>query len=147
MSFGTVSLTSTDFKAGKRAQSLDLNGTGTGGVLQVLQTVPGTTYVLRYLLAGNPNCGGSVKPLVVLAGAAQIDARSFDTTGHTSADPGWTTASARFTASAMTVLPSLIASTFRKARPYLPTGVRQAPAITTSVRVGPTDGYEGVGRY
>src|SRR5207244_12051878 len=54
---------------------------------------------------------------------------------------------ARFTASAMTVLPSLIASTFRKARPYLPTGVRQAPAITTSVRVGPPDGYEGVGRY
>src|SRR5437870_7272328 len=54
---------------------------------------------------------------------------------------------ARFTASAMTVLPSLVASTFRKARPYVPTGVRQAPAITTSVRVGPPDGYEGVGRY
>src|SRR5437016_2950783 len=40
---------------------------------------------------------------------------------------------ARFTASAIAVLPSLTASTFRKARPYLPTGVREAPARTTSV--------------
>ncbi len=47
------------------------------------------------------------------------------------------TSPVRFTASATTVLPSLTASTLRKARPYLPTGVRHAPAITTSVRGGP----------
>src|SRR5207249_2757998 len=34
---------------------------------------------------------------------------------------------------AIAVLPSLNASAFRKARPYLPTGVREAPARTTSV--------------
>ena len=43
---------------------------------------------------------------------------------------------ARFTASATTRLPSFTASTFRKARPYLPTGVRTAPARTTSVNAG-----------
>src|SRR6266508_1568451 len=47
------------------------------------------------------------------------------------------TSPVRFTASATTVLPSLTASTLRKARPYLPTGVRHAPAITTSAREGP----------
>src|SRR2546426_708314 len=47
------------------------------------------------------------------------------------------TSPARFTASATTVLPSLTASTLRKARPYLPTGVRQAPARTTSVKSRP----------
>src|SRR6266581_1782601 len=54
----------------------------------------------------------------------------------------------RFTASATTVLPSLTASTFRNARPYLPTGVRHAPAITTSVR-GRTSGgvHKRAGRY
>src|SRR2546426_6607651 len=43
---------------------------------------------------------------------------------------------ARFTASASAVLPSLTASTFRKACPYFPTGVRQAPARITSVTAG-----------
>src|SRR6058998_3190205 len=42
----------------------------------------------------------------------------------------------RFTASALAVLPSLTASTLGNERPYLPTGVRQAPARTTSVTAG-----------
>src|SRR5205809_51685 len=46
------------------------------------------------------------------------------------------TSPVRFTASATTVLPSLTASTLRKARPYLPTGVRQAPADADPWLVG-----------
>ena len=46
---------------------------------------------------------------------------------------------ARFTASAIAIDPSFTASTFRRARPYFPIGVRHALAITTSVTGAPME--------
>ncbi len=90
------------------ARSLDLNGTGTfggGGIEQVISTVSGTTYLVDFFMAGNPagNPPGdpAIKTLTVSAvgNATQTSPTfSFDTTGKTLADIGWTPESWTFTA-------------------------------------------------
>ena len=78
-----------DVAAAEGSQSLDLNGTGPGGVHQDVATSAGTTYALQFSYAANPTCGSQAAHLGVLwngSPVAQIDVSS---DGHTKASPGW----------------------------------------------------------
>jgi hypothetical protein len=71
-------------------QSLDLNGIVSGTIQQSL-ILPNTgSYKISYKLAGNPSCGALIVKLKVLWNGSTVQSRSFDTTGHTPASPGWT---------------------------------------------------------
>jgi choice-of-anchor C domain-containing protein len=83
------------------SRSLDLSGTGAGGIEQVLTTVPGTTYLVEFDMAGNPVRLPIVKTLEVSAGSAS-QTFTFDTTGTSLAAMGWTPMSWSFVADAGT---------------------------------------------
>lgn len=99
----TVTGSNIDFIAGywvaaDGTRSLDLNGTGTGGIEQVFNTVAGRTYQVDFALAGNPEGGPAVKNLQVQATGGSASNYTFDTTGHSVASMGWETRSYTFTA-------------------------------------------------
>jgi hypothetical protein len=71
-------------------QSVDLNGFEPGTIGQVLVAESGQTYTLRLSLAGNPDCGGSVKDIRIKWESTVVADLSFDTTGHSRGDMGWT---------------------------------------------------------
>jgi len=81
--------------------SLDLNGSqAAGGVSQSVTTTPGATYVVRFALAGNPNtaCGGiNIKTVKVSVGGVSRN-YSFDITGKSYTNMGWTYRSFTFVA-------------------------------------------------
>jgi len=79
--------------AGKN--SLDLNGLSKGVISQVLSTVVGQVYTLSFDLAGNP-AGPAIKDLSVNLGPVGL--YSFNTTGHTITDMGWTRYTTQFAA-------------------------------------------------
>ena len=77
--------------------SLDLNGSpGVGGVEQTFVTVPDQQYLVTFSLAGNPHTH-QVYTMTVAAAGQSADF-SFDNTGYTEVDMGWTTKSWTFTA-------------------------------------------------
>jgi len=91
---GSVDLTGTRWQAARGLQAIDLSGSGgslEGEIRQLVPTTSGTKYRLKFDLAGNPECGGGVKELVVSWGVRQVADLTFDTTGHTNADMGWET--------------------------------------------------------
>jgi choice-of-anchor C domain-containing protein len=72
--------------------SLDLVGDGAGGIggiEQTFDTTPGAVYEVRFDLAGNPGNVPVVKPLAVTVAGVEHDF-TFDTTGRTATDMGWT---------------------------------------------------------
>jgi len=70
-------------------RSVDLDGTpGTGGIVQLLNTAPGSTYSVSFDLAGNPDCGDPVKRLTVKA-AGQHAEFDFNTRGKDHNNMGW----------------------------------------------------------
>jgi choice-of-anchor C domain-containing protein len=76
-------------------QSVDLSGVTTGGIYQDVPTTPGQAYRLSFWLAGNPeftNAGGgpAVKTMRLTWDGAPVANLSFDTTGRTTTDLGWT---------------------------------------------------------
>jgi hypothetical protein len=87
-------------------QSLELNGTGPGSVLQLYGAVPNTTYHLSFQLSGDPFIAGTVSLLAVqeqfdgggnyLTGSP-IGSYSFDTTGHTKKSMGYQLVKGAFT--------------------------------------------------
>jgi choice-of-anchor C domain-containing protein len=80
--------------------SLDLVGAsvgGIGGIQQTFDTVPGTTYVLAFDLAGNIGAPPVIKPLAVTINGATSNF-TFDITGHSGTDMGWVTRSINFVA-------------------------------------------------
>ncbi|HET9392931.1 MAG TPA: choice-of-anchor C family protein [Candidatus Rubrimentiphilum sp.] len=80
--------------------SIDVDGTpGPGAIAQSFATKRGTKYTVWFALAGNPECGPTIKRLLVTAGGASRR-YTFDTS-HTS-DPhmGWQRKSFTFTAAA-----------------------------------------------
>ena len=78
--------------------SLDLVGTGgIGGVQQTFDTVPGTTYQVTFDLSGNYGALPVVKPLAVTINGVTTNF-TFDTTGRSALNMGWTTHSVQFTA-------------------------------------------------
>ena len=78
--------------------SLDLVGTGgIGGIQQTFDTVPGTTYQVSFDLAGNYGAPPVIKPLAVTINGATTN-YTFDTTGRSGLNMGWTTHTLTFTA-------------------------------------------------
>ena len=83
------------------SRSVDLNALAAGSISQTLATVVGTTYAVSFALAGNPdnNANDTVKVALVDAGGP-VDNFVFNTTGQSSPNIVWSTASFEFTASA-----------------------------------------------
>jgi choice-of-anchor C domain-containing protein len=78
--------------------SLDLVGTGgIGGVQQTFDTVPSTTYVVTFDLAGNYAAPPVVKPLAVTVDGVTHN-YTFDTTGKSGTSMGWVTQSFTYVA-------------------------------------------------
>jgi choice-of-anchor C domain-containing protein len=103
---GSVDVVHELWTAASGVQSVDLNGNccAAGAISQVLPTTAGTTYTLSFAFAGNPDpnpiCASSpvVKQMEVFWDGASAGTFTFDTTGHTLADPGWQTTSLSVTA-------------------------------------------------
>jgi len=86
----SVDVTSTSYwEADQGTQSLDLAGSAPGSVTQTVATTPGATYTLSWALAGNTNCGASVKTMDVGWNGTVVDAPTFDTTGHSNSSMGY----------------------------------------------------------
>jgi len=75
-------------------QFLDLSGNDTGAgpgtITQKVKVIAGHTYRLSFQLSGNPNGQPAVKTIEVRLGGKR-QTFTFDTTGHTNTDLGWTT--------------------------------------------------------
>jgi choice-of-anchor C domain-containing protein len=86
-------------QAATGGQFIDLNGNdtaaGPGSITQDIAVTAGHTYRLSFQLAGNPNGSPAVKTLQVSFGGRK-QTFTFDTTGHTNADLGWTTHTIEF---------------------------------------------------
>jgi choice-of-anchor C domain-containing protein len=87
---GTVDLVQSDWIAQDGSQSLDLAGSNPGSVQQAVSTTAGRAYALTWWLAGNTNCGNTIKTLQVSWNGKVITSPVFDTTGHSNASMGWT---------------------------------------------------------
>ena len=73
-------------------QSVDLDGLENfpGTIYQDVPVTPGTTYKLRFAVAGNPDRSPTIKTMNVWWEGAIIDSISFDITGKTRANMGYT---------------------------------------------------------
>ena len=88
-----VDLLGTSVQAASGVQSVDLSGGSAGQIYQDLTTVPGQTYRLRFAMAGSgvvEQQAPTIKLMEVGWSASLVDTPSFDITGHTVADMGWT---------------------------------------------------------
>jgi choice-of-anchor C domain-containing protein len=84
-------------------RSLDLNGRpGPGGVEQGISTTIGDPYLVTFDMAGNPDGGPTIKTMQVSAIGASTQSQnfSFDITGHTKTNMGWTAMQWTFVADA-----------------------------------------------
>lgn len=86
-----------DWQAAEGRFSLDLNRTNPRNIGQSIDTVPGKKYLVTFALAGNPEGGPAVKTLRVSAGT-QFHDFSFDITGKSIYNMGWTKKSWTFSA-------------------------------------------------
>jgi choice-of-anchor C domain-containing protein len=88
------------WQASNGGASLDLVGSGAGGiggVQQTFDTIPGRTYVVLFDLAGNSGAPPTIKPLAVTVNGVTTNF-TFDTTGTSGTNMGWVTRSVQFTA-------------------------------------------------
>jgi choice-of-anchor C domain-containing protein len=111
---GSVDLNSgRQWQAADGDQSLDLNGDAPGSVSQTLSTLPLTTYVVTYDLAGNPDSGPAVKTGALRVNGAVLQNFTFDTTGRSRAAMGYVRRTAEFT----TLLDTSVTLTFAGTNP------------------------------
>jgi choice-of-anchor C domain-containing protein len=82
-------------------RSLDLSGVRAGGIKQDIATVVGDPYLVEFDMAGNPAGGNVIKQMNVVAGT-QSQVFSFDITGKSFANMGWTTMQWTFVAESPT---------------------------------------------
>jgi len=135
---GSIDLIGSRWIAGEGANCLDMSGTGVGSIRQEISGLTGGySYRLTFLLAGNPEMGPAIKQLRVSLGGVSQDF-TFDISGRTPSNMGWSTQSLEFTASASTETlvftsltgglagPALDGVTLRSLAPPVPT----APSIT-----------------
>ena len=71
-------------------QSVDLSGTTNGTIFQDLNTTLGKTYDISFALSGNPEGEPSIKSIEVWWGSNLLDTLSFDITGKSNSNMGWT---------------------------------------------------------
>ncbi len=83
--------------------SIDLIGSGVsiGGIEQTFDTIPGQAYKVSFDLAGNYGGAPVVKPLTVTV-AGVTENYTFDTTGKSAGNMGWTTKTFTFVANSST---------------------------------------------
>jgi choice-of-anchor C domain-containing protein len=79
-------------------QSLDLNGTVPGKVVQTIPTTLGSMYTLTFRMAGNFYNPPAPKTVRVVAGSTSPVWFTFDATASSSGEMGWVTQSMTFTA-------------------------------------------------
>jgi choice-of-anchor C domain-containing protein len=95
---GQIDVTSSYWENADGKRSLDLHGSpGYGGVKQEFATKKGQKYRVTFSLAGNPEGSVPEKKLGVKA-AGMEEKFTFDATGKTRTDMGWTTQVWEFTA-------------------------------------------------
>jgi choice-of-anchor C domain-containing protein len=97
---GGIDYTAGAWQAAEGRRSLDLNALSAGSIQQSIATVAGARYLVTFALAGNP-AAPAVKTLRVFA-AVQSQDFSFDTTGKSTINMGWTGKSWTFTATGAT---------------------------------------------
>ena len=97
MGAGGVDYIGSYWQAGNGTRSVDLSAIEPGFISQTFDTALGQSYLVTFLLAGNPDGPPPVKSLGVSA-AADSGLYTFDTTGHTTAAMGWTLEQFIFTA-------------------------------------------------
>jgi choice-of-anchor C domain-containing protein len=88
------------WQASNGTNSLDLVGgflAGVGGVTQTFDTVPGVTYQVQFDLGGNFGAPPVIKPLAVTINGVTTNF-TFDTSGSSSLNMGWTTKTMTFVA-------------------------------------------------
>ena len=66
--------------------------------MQEVPTVPGRTYRIDFMMAGNPNAGPTVKQMQIRTGLALSPVFEFNITGHSPGNMGWEARSWNFTA-------------------------------------------------
>jgi len=95
---GQIDLVGTHWTAAEGKRSIDLHGSpGFGGVSQTFATTPNKTYVVTFMLAGNPD-GTVPKKTMGVSAAGKSATFTFDATGKTHKAPGWKKQTWRFTA-------------------------------------------------
>ncbi len=97
---GSVDHVNSFWKAGEGLRSLDLSGRTAGAISQSIATTAGSWYRLEFLMAGNPHME-PVKSLRIDAGD-RSQVFSFDITGKSVNNMGWTLKSMDFRAIAST---------------------------------------------
>ena len=99
------------WEAAEGSRSVDLNGNANAaGIRQTFDTVAGTSYLLQFALAGNPDGAPDVKQVLVQSGAFS-DSFTFDATTTTRSDMGWVYESLLFTAAASSTTVSFLSQT------------------------------------
>lgn len=86
---GGVDLT-TDWQDAEGRQSLDLNSSSPGAVARTFPTQLLTTYKVTFALAGNTEGPPALKSGRVSVNGQELDTFTFDTTGKSNANMGWT---------------------------------------------------------
>jgi choice-of-anchor C domain-containing protein len=107
---GNIDYIGTYWTSANGVRSLDLNGTVPGSIFQTFDVNPGQTYQVTFDLAGNPDGGPTAKTLTTSANAT-IVLSSFDTTGKTVTNMGWTPVSFNFTATGSTETLTFLSTT------------------------------------
>ncbi|MER5641287.1 choice-of-anchor C family protein [Kitasatospora sp. NPDC002227] len=109
---GTVDLIGAGFWAAADGdQSVDLSGYQAGAVTQTFATRPGARYLVNYALAGNPAGAPTVKTGLVRVNGLDVQDFSFDTTGKTVTDMGYSTQGFEFVASYPQTVLSFVSTT------------------------------------
>ncbi|MCX5413619.1 DUF642 domain-containing protein [Streptomyces sp. NBC_00059] len=97
--------------AAEGSQSLDLNGSAAGGVSQEISTLPLTSYIVSFELAGNPAWAPALKTGELRVDGVPVKTFSFDITGHGFRNMGYTRHTAVFTSLLKTSVTLTFAST------------------------------------
>jgi len=87
---GTIDYIGSYWKAALGDYSLDMSGNGNGSITQSFATTPGQSYEVTFDLAGNPQGSPTTKTLGVDVGGSPISLYTFDSTGGTLSNLGWT---------------------------------------------------------
>jgi choice-of-anchor C domain-containing protein len=94
---GSIDYIGSYWTASAGSRSVDLNNTSPGGIQQTFTTVASHQYQVSFDYAGNMDLGPALKTFGVTVDSFS-DNYSFDTTGHSKTNMGWTTATFTFVA-------------------------------------------------
>lgn len=114
--------------AAEGQQSLDLNGVDRGTVAQDISTLPLTSYVVTFALAGNPEHQGVTTGQLLVNGKS-VKNFSFDTTGKSRTDMGYRTVRAVFTAKGLSANLAFASTTPEGASGTVIDNVRVEPCL------------------